>query len=224
MNLTALPKSVLRLQYRIARFPLGVIEQQLRFLPSDAAPRLMYERGLGMLDGIVGSVVGDEDIATRGALANERAQAVIRAEELDRQAADEKRAADEELRRAHERAADEREEARRKRERDVEHARAQRDEREKQAAQEAAQKKAAQTAQVTKQAEKQQQTAEAAKRKQQAAVREAEKQASEPAKIALEDAVAKKLESKKAEQDAKKVGNLADAEKSSRRSTSRQSK
>lgn len=218
MDLTALPKSVLRLQYRVARFPLGVIERQLRFLPSDAMPRLMYERGLGMLDGIVGSVVGDEDIATRGALTNERAQAVLRAEELDRRAATEKQAADAQLRNAHERAADEREEARTKREQEVEQARTERAEREKRAAQEAAQKKAAQTAQATRQAEKQRQSAEATKRKQQAAVREAEKQASEPAKITLEDAVAKKLESKKAEEHAKKAGNLADAEKASRKS------
>ncbi len=87
MNLATLPKSVLRLQYKIARFPLGLIEQQLRFLPTDAPPRLMYERGLGMLDGIVGSVLDDQEIATRGALATERADAVKRAEKLDAQAA-----------------------------------------------------------------------------------------------------------------------------------------
>ncbi|MDV2475377.1 IF2 family translation initiation factor [Rhodococcus zopfii] len=114
MNLTTLPKIVLRLQYKIARFPLGLVEQQLRFLPTDAPPRLMYERGLGMLDGIVGSVLDDQEIATRGALATERADAVKRAEKLDAHAAAEKRAADAELRRAHERAAAEQEAAQKK--------------------------------------------------------------------------------------------------------------
>ncbi|UYP18995.1 IF2 family translation initiation factor [Rhodococcus sp. Z13] len=92
MNLTTLPKSVLRLQYKIARFPLGFIEQQLRFLPADAPPRLMYERGLGMLDGIVGSVLDDPAIATRGALITEQADAVRRAEKIGAQATAEREA------------------------------------------------------------------------------------------------------------------------------------
>ena len=62
-----------------------------------------------MLDGIVGSVLDDQEIATRGALATERADAVKRAEKLDAQAAAEKRAANAELRRTHERAAAEQE-------------------------------------------------------------------------------------------------------------------
>ncbi|WP_241383582.1 IF2 family translation initiation factor [Rhodococcus sp. CH91] len=213
MNLIALPRNVLRLQYRIARFPLGLIEQQLRFLPTDAPPRLVYERGLGMLDGIVGSLLDDRDIATRGALATERADAVRRADKLDAQAAAEKRAADAELRRTRERAAAEQEDARRQREEEVRQARERAQERAQQAEKEAEQKKAAETAKAEQEAQERRRAAEAEKKKDDERIREAEKDAAEPAKISLKDAVAKQLEAKEAEERAHDAGELVDYEK-----------
>ena len=213
MNLTTLPKSVLRLQYKIARFPLGLIEQQLRFLPTDAPPRLMYERGLGMLDGIVGSVLDDQEIATRGALATERADAVKRAEKLDAQAAAEKRAADAELRRTRERAEAEQEAARRDREKEVQQARERAQERAKQAEKEAEQKKAAETAKADQEAAAKRRAAETAKKKDEERIRKAEEQAAEPAKVSLKDAVAKQLEAKEAEERAHDAGEVAEFEK-----------
>lgn len=69
MSLLDLPKTVLRLQYRFARLPLSLIEQQLRVLPADSPPRQAYQRGLGLLDGAVGNLLDDPDIASRGAAA-----------------------------------------------------------------------------------------------------------------------------------------------------------
>jgi len=69
MNIiTALPLAVLRAQYTIVRYPLHLIDEQVIAHLAPAAPaRRLYRGGLGLLDCAVGSVLGHQDRAHRGA-------------------------------------------------------------------------------------------------------------------------------------------------------------
>ncbi|MFC9553583.1 hypothetical protein ACFTWF_22270 [Rhodococcus sp. NPDC056960] len=61
MNIvTALPIVVLRIQYRIVRIPLTLIDDELlsRVAPEGPARRL-YQRSLGLLDGVVEALLGE---------------------------------------------------------------------------------------------------------------------------------------------------------------------
>ena len=84
MNITGVPSTVLLMQYRIARFPLHVIEQRLiARLSAESPARLFYERSLGALDVTIGNVLGDTGLADRGAALAERSDALRLAARLD---------------------------------------------------------------------------------------------------------------------------------------------
>jgi hypothetical protein len=87
MTFADLSRTVLRVQYQIARVPLHLIEEQLvARLDSDARVRLFYQRSLGLLDALAGNVLGSPRLARRGATTIERSDKLMRAADLDAQA------------------------------------------------------------------------------------------------------------------------------------------
>jgi len=66
--ITALPLAILRVQYTIVRYPLHLIDDQVIAHLAPAAPaRRLYRGSLDLLDCAVGTVLGDQDRARRGA-------------------------------------------------------------------------------------------------------------------------------------------------------------
>ena len=79
MSIIELSLQVLRMQYRLARFPLQFIEDRwIARMDAEAPARLIYERSLGGLDAAVGGVLGDSTLRRRGAALARRSE--VRAE------------------------------------------------------------------------------------------------------------------------------------------------
>lgn len=217
MNIVSVPLAVLRVQYKIARFPLQVIEQQVMSrMPTEAPARLMYERGLGMLDGTVGSVLGDHDLVQRGSALSQRTDALARAAVLDEVAALKEQKADAELRANHRQANEQQEKAHEEKQREVARARAREEERKRAAVREAEERKAAAERQADEQAAQRQKAAEAAQRSKQAKIKAEEEKAAAPAKAQLKDAAAKQSEAADKRARADRVEELTEAEKAKR--------
>ena len=88
MRITNIPFAVLGLQYKIARFPLQLIEDRLfARMDAETPARLFYERSLGLMDATVGNVLGDSVLKMRGEALAERSDALSRAARLDAAAA-----------------------------------------------------------------------------------------------------------------------------------------
>ena len=103
MKITDIPFAAMRLQYRIARAPLQFIEERVIARMDPEAPgRLLFERSVGSIDAMVGTVLRDDDVASRGAAQVQRSEALAEAIRLDEAAAQQRADADEELRRKQE--------------------------------------------------------------------------------------------------------------------------
>ncbi len=75
MSIIELPLQALRLQYRLARFPLQFIEDRwIARMDAEAPARLIYERSFGGLDAAVGGVLGDSTLRKRGAVLARRSE------------------------------------------------------------------------------------------------------------------------------------------------------
>ena len=84
MNIVNVPVVILRLQYRLARLPLQLIEDRVMTrLDAETPARLFYERSLGTLDAAVGSVLGDVNLQASGTALVDRSDALARAARLD---------------------------------------------------------------------------------------------------------------------------------------------
>ena len=67
MNVTALPRTVLALQYAALRRPVSLVENLLvGRLDTQDPRRLKVERVVGQVDAIAGRVLGDTDLTARG--------------------------------------------------------------------------------------------------------------------------------------------------------------
>ncbi|GAB1813984.1 IF2 family translation initiation factor [Mycobacterium sp. MUNTM1] len=188
MKISEVPLAVLRFHYQLARFPLRLIEDQVvNRIPTEAPARLLYERSLGMLDSTVGSALGDETLAKRGAALVERTDTLGRAGQLDAQAAVRKAQADAKLRSARDEAIQEREEAQNATQQEVKEARIG-----------AAQRK---------------QTVESAKRQVEDRAHAAEKAAAKASAAKLDEAEDKLGEAAQQRAEADRVAQLAAAEK-----------
>ncbi|MDV6278888.1 IF2 family translation initiation factor, partial [Rhodococcus erythropolis] len=98
MNILTVPITLLRVQYKIVRIPLQLVEDHLMSrLPTESSARLMYEHTLGVLDSAVGSALGDRDSERRGDALVERSDALSRATTLEEEAARTEAEADAEL-------------------------------------------------------------------------------------------------------------------------------
>ena len=219
MEITDVPFAVLRFQYRLARFPLQLIEEQVvAGMSSEAPTRLFYERWLGGLDAAVGKMLGDPDLEKRGAALIERSDALRRAAQLDATATQNQERADDELKAKRGKAIEDQKDARAVTEREVQEAWTAAEER-KGAAAEAAQKRtAAAKQQADEHAAQLMKSAEAAKRDEQAKITAAEQKATAAAESKLDEAQSKHSDAASKRATADRVEELADVEKQKRQS------
>jgi hypothetical protein len=144
MRIIDAPMAVLRLQYRIVRFPLQMIEERVvARMGSEAPARLFYERSFGLLDVAVGNVLGDSRLQMRGGALVERSDALGRAAKLDAAADKARQQSSADLKAKSDKAIEDRQDARAAKDRDVEDARTTAEERKHVAAEAAAQRTAA---------------------------------------------------------------------------------
>ena len=103
MSVLALPLTILRIQYRIARIPLQLIETNVVVkMDAESPARLAYEHTLGSLDRAVGNLLGDRSLADRGETLVDSTENRAEAARLDAEARAKKTAADADLKTARE--------------------------------------------------------------------------------------------------------------------------
>jgi hypothetical protein len=219
MRIIDAPQAVLRLQYRIVRFPLQIIEERVvARMGSEASARLFYERSLGLLDAAVGNALGDFRLAKRGGALAERSDALRRAAHLDAAADQARQQSSADLKAKSDKAIEEQQDARAAKEREIEEARSSAEERKRAAEQAAAQRTAAAKKQADDVAAQRKNSAEAAKREKQAKIRANEQKAAAAAKSKLDDAQARRTDADNKRAQADRVEELAGLEKQKRRS------
>jgi hypothetical protein len=219
MRITDAPLAVLRLQYRIVRLPLQIIEERVvARMGSEAPARLLYERSLGLLDAAVGNALGDSRLAKRGGALAERSDARRRAAQLDAAAEQARQQSSADLKAKNDKAIEDKQDARAAREREVEEARSSAQEQKRAAEETAAQRTAAAKKQADDVAAQRKNSAEAAKRDGHARIRANQQKAAAAAKSKLDDAQARRTNADTKRAQADRVEELADAEKHKRRS------
>jgi hypothetical protein len=219
MSVADLSRSVLRVQYQIARFPLQLIEEQLvTRLDSEAPLRLFYERSLGALDAVAGNVLGVPALARRGATKIARSDELRRAADLDAEADATIAQAESELKDARGAATQVVEDARAEKARVAKQAQDTAEER-KRAARETADKRAnAAEKQADEAAAQRKGAADAAKRVEHAVIRADQKLAEADAQAKLDDAQDNRSVAARKRAEADRLEDLADEEKAKRRS------
>ena len=219
MRIIDAPFAVLRLQYRIVRFPLQMIEERVvARMGSEASARLYYERSFGLLDVVMGNALGDWRLAKRGGALAERSDALRRAAHLDAAADQARQQSSADLKAKSDKAIEEQQDARAAKEREIEEARSSAEERKRAAEEAAAQRTAAAKKQADDVAAQRKNSAEAAKRDKQAGIRANEQKAAAAAKSKLDDAQARRTQADNKRARADRVEELADSEKQKRRS------
>jgi len=203
----------------------GVVEpipwgKQLVSRPPQEAPRLAYERGLGLLDGVAGQLLGDHRTAERGAALQDRADALSRAVTLEENAQRKRAQADEQLERERGQAAKDRAAAQQEHQQAVAETRATEQERKRTLAQQAQTRAKAATKQADEKAAGQAKAVEDAERAEQSRVTAQEKAAAQPATAELKDAAQKQTDAAEQRADADGVEELAKAEQQERREQS----
>ncbi|TDO10077.1 hypothetical protein EV580_4362 [Mycobacterium sp. BK086] len=217
MKISDVPFAILRLQYRAARLPLQIIEEQLvARLDAESSPRLIYERSLGALDITVGNVLGDQKIAERGAAIADRSEARLLAAELDAQADAEVREAGQNFKARRQSASQQRQNAQAAKEKTVKESRQQAEARKREAAQNAEERAASLGKRADKTATQRTAAVENAKRTENAQIDAMAKTAAKRADAQLKDAHEKRTEAASIRKDADRVAELADVEKEKR--------
>ncbi len=217
MRVTDVPFSILRLQYRVARFPLRVIEDRVMSrLDPETPVRLSYERLFGLLDASVAGALGDSDLAQAGVALSERSDALSRAAKLSAAAEEKQQQADANLAARRDAALSDVEEAREQKNQNIEQAQAEAAER-KSAAVKTVQKRTATAKQRADEVAAQRvKSVEDAKRNEQAKIRDAEQKVVAAAESELKEAEAARSAAASKRSDADQLDNLAEGEKRKR--------
>jgi len=217
MKIAKVPFAVCGFQYQVVRLPLQLIENRLAArMDAEAPARLFYERSLGMLDAIVGTVLGDSKLKRRGSALAERSDKLSRAALLDAAATQKEEHADDELKATRDKAVTNQRQAREAKASEVQDARTEAAHRKNTAA-EAAEKRAnAAKQQADEVAAQRKSSLETANREAQAGIRAAEAKASAAAQSKLNDAQATRSEADSKRTQADRVEKLAELEKQKR--------
>lgn len=217
MRITNIPFAVLGLQYKIARFPLQLIEDRLfARMDAETPARLFYERSLGMMDAAVGTVLGDSQLKTRGEALAERSDALSRAARLDAAAARKEAHAAADLRSTLDNVAEKSARARASANRDVKQAWTEAEERKNGAVEAAGERAEEAKHQADEVAKRRTSSVNEAKRVAQDNIRANENKATAAAQSQLDSASAKQSEADHRRTQAERVEQLADAEKQKR--------
>ncbi len=210
--------ALITLPYELARLPLVIVDNRLsNRLPETSGPRVALDRAIGSADKLAGTLLGNRDIAKRGADRIERSDKLLSAARLEQEAATRRE-------QARETAADGRQEAAQKRKAAQDRAASgieEADAAEARGKQEA-KAKAVKTASAKKQAADQRaasRTATVKKRQGRAeTAAEAKKQAAQrKAKAELDDARETKQSAAEARADAERLSDLTEAKKQERK-------
>lgn len=217
MPISDLPFAVLRLQYKLARLPLQLVENRLvTRVPTEAPARLFCERALGILDATVGKAIRDPALVERGAALIERSDTLGRAAKLDAQAETRKEQADAKLKQARDEAIGDQRDARAGTEQQVEKARNTAQERKQNATQSAQKRSAAAKERADAEAASRKEVAQSAQRKAEEKAKAAEKSAAKAADAKLDDAEDKRGTARSKRVEANRLDDLATAEKKNR--------
>jgi hypothetical protein len=217
MSITDFPLAVLKIQYRLARLPLQLVDDRVfGRMESDAPARLFFERSLGMLDVTVGNALGAPEFEKRGAELIERSDALRRAAQLDAAASANIKAAGSNVRASREKAAQEREDARAEKDAAVTNARAEAQDRKRTAVSNAEKRIATGKKRADEAATQREGAVEAAKREEVAMIRAAEQSATAAADAKLKDAADKRDTAASKVAQAERLEELADSEKERR--------
>lgn len=219
MNIIKVPVALLRLQYRIARFPFQVVaDTVMTRLDSETPARLFYERSLGTVDAVVGGALGDANLQTSGAALVERSDALSRAARLDAAAETKREKADAQLRSTRAETTSEFQEARETRQKEEQAARESAQQRTRNAAESAQKRTAAAKRDADVAANKQAEAVEKVRKNEREAIRAEEQAAADEARSKMEEAAAKRGEATSRRMRAEKLDDLADNEKEKRQS------
>jgi hypothetical protein len=219
MSFADLSRTVLRVQYQVARIPLQLVEEQLvARLNSDARLRLFYERSLGVLDAVAGNVLDSPRLAQRGATKIERSEKLMRAADLDAVANATVAQANSELKDARGAATQAVEDARAEKAQEAKQARDTAEERKRAARQAADQRAGAAKKRADETAAQRKGAADTAKRVEHAVLRAEEKLAEVDAQAKLDDAKDNRSVATRKRVEADRLEALADEEKANRRS------
>lgn len=217
MNIIEIPRAVLRVQYRLARLPLQLLEQRVvARMDAESPARLMYERSLGTLDAVAGNVLGDGELRSSGVALAQRSATRGRAAQLDAEAQAKQEHADTRLQSVREDIAEDRSDAHAARAAAVEDAQDEARRRQSQATATARKRTAAAKQNAEEVAARQKETLESAQAAELDRIRTAEKQASASAQSKLADADDKRAAAEGQRAQADRIEELADAEKSKR--------
>lgn len=217
MSITDLPFAVLKIQYRLARLPLQLVDERVfSRMESDAPARLFFERSLGMLDLTIGNALRAPEFEQRGTELIERSDALRRAAQLDAAASENIKAAGSNVRVTREKAAQEREDARAEKESAVKNARVEAQNRKRDAVANAEKRIVTGKERADEAATQRVGAVEAAKREELAISRAAEQNATAAADAKLEDAQDKRDTAASKVAQADRLEELADSEKERR--------
>src|SRR3954451_3097280 len=79
--------TLIALPYELARLPLVIVDNGLfDRLPETSGPRVTLDRAIGSVDKLAGTLLGNRDIARRGADRIERTEKLLTAASLEREA------------------------------------------------------------------------------------------------------------------------------------------
>jgi hypothetical protein len=217
MNVTDLPRAVLRLQYRIARLPWLFVERRVvRKWDEDAPARLLYERSFGAVDAAVGRALGDVDLEARGDAYVKHGENLSAANRLDDDAAKTEQVADDELRARRDKAAAASEQAHAAAVKRAERARDAAEERKQEAADIATQRMEAVKEKIDDAAEDSIEAVEEMRRRRDQSIAAAQKSATAAAEAKLDAARKKRRDAARTQARADRLAELADAEKQTR--------
>jgi hypothetical protein len=219
MRVIDAPLAVLRFQYRVVRFPLQLIEEQVvARMGTEVPARLFYERALGLLDAAAGNALGDYRLAKRGGALAERSHALRRAAQLDAEANQTRQQSSADLKAKSDKAAGDQQDARAAKKREVDQVRTSAQGRKHAADEAAAQRIAAAKKQADDVATRRKNSAETVKRAQQTRITADERKAAAAANSKLDDARTRRNKANNKRAQADRVEKLAGIEKKSRRS------
>jgi hypothetical protein len=217
MKITDVPFAVLRFQYQFVRFPLQLIEDRvITRMESEAPGRLLYERSFGALDAVVGSVLGDPELAERGSALADRSDVLARAARLDGAATQKEKRADETLTAKRDQALDDLKAVHETKQREVDEASAAADDRKRAAVAEARDEAAGAKQTADEIAARRTKSAEAAKRQEQRRIGATEQAQAAAADAKLRDAQDKRGKAAATRAQADRVEQLAEQEKETR--------
>jgi hypothetical protein len=219
VNMTAVPRTVLHLQYQAVRLPVGVLDTRVlgSYLPADAPLRLAVQRVLGSLDTTAGRLLADQTLQRRGTALRERAAALTSAAQLERDAQHRRGQAEEQLTAAAGDASGRRAQARREHRDDVEQAIGDEQAAKRRVAEQAHTRAEAQEEQAQKAAAERLRGVDAQRSAKQTRIDAQQRQAAAEPTATLQAAAADRSDADKRRSDADRLNQLAAAESRQRR-------